>query len=282
MDQQPFPLPTFFVIGAPKAGTTSLHAYLARHPDISMSSVKEPFVFATDRFAERLPEYGELLDAAAPVRGESSTVYSQHPHFGPVPTRIHSAVPTASFLYLVRDPLERAIAHYRQRVADGKDRRTLDIALADFASPDSTYLSASRYATQIRLYLERFPRERIMVLDQTELRENRSKLLTRVFEFLGVSTSTATDLPEANLNARDDLREPTAVGRHLRGSRLLELGRRAPLPAPLRRRARGIVARPVAVTPLDPGLRDEIVDSLRDEVAWLRRFSGQSFAGWSL
>ena len=74
-------LPTFFIIGAPKAGTTSLHYYLSHHPEIQMSAIKEPRFFAgpenaspypRDRIAT-LDEYEQLFDPAFSVRGESST-----------------------------------------------------------------------------------------------------------------------------------------------------------------------------------------------------------------
>ena len=282
MDQQPFPLPTFFVIGAPKAGTTSLHAYLARHPQVSMTRVKEPFVFAGEGWAERLPAYGELLDAEAPARGESSTVYSQYPHFGDVPARIAAAVPDARFIYLVRDPVDRALAHYRQRVANGDEPREPEAAFADHADPASVYLAASRYATQARLYLERFPAERLLVLEQDDLRDRRAETLARAFAFIGVDPAAAGDPGEARLNTAADLRLPSAAGRRLAGSRLVAAGRRLPLPGPARRAARRVLSRPVAAPELAPELRAAIAESLRDEVAWLREFTGRPFASWSL
>lgn len=282
VDPPPFPLPTFFVIGAPKCGTTSLHVYLRRHPEISMSSVKEPFVFAAEDWRSRLSEYTGLLDPTAAVRGESSTVYSQFPHFGEVPARIEAVVPEASFLYIVRDPVDRALAHYRQRVVDGKERRSPEGALADYAEPDSVYLAASRYATQLRLYLRRFSRNRVLVLDQEELRERRVRTLAKVFEFLGVDPSAGVVSREARLNAREDQRLATAAGRRLSGSRLLEVARGLPLPARVRRQARRAISRPAPAVALDPRLRAQIAASLSDEVAWLREFTGLDFPGWSV
>lgn len=282
VDQPAHPLPTLFVIGAPKCGTTSLHHYLSQHPAVSMSAVKEPFIFAAEDWRSRLIEYGGLLDPSAAVRGESSTVYSQYPHFGDVPMRIAEVVPEAAFIYLVRDPVDRALAHYRQRQADGRESRPADAALADHASPDSTYLSASRYATQLRLYLRRFPARQFLILDQDELREQRVLALGKVFAFLGVAQLPSAATQEARLNTRDDQRIATAAGRRLGGSRVLKLGRRIPLPESLRRRARKAISRPVPAVALSSGLRGEIAESLREEVRWLREFAGQEFPGWSV
>ena len=247
-----------------------------------MSTVKEPFVFAVADWQERLDEYASILDPAARVRGESSTVYSQFPHFGDVAARIHSVVPTASFVYLVRDPLERAVAHYRQRVADGAETRDINEALADFSSAESTYLSASRYATQLRLYLRRFPAERFLVVNQEELRGSRAECLRKVFSFLDVEADVTAVDSQAELNRAADLTELTRLGKGLRSLRLLELARRAPVPRAVRRRAGSAVARPVAVGAVEAALRDEIQLSIRDEVEWLREFSGQAFSGWSV
>ena len=216
------------------------------------------------------------------MRGESSTVYSQFPHFGDVPARIEAGVPAASFLYLVRDPVDRALAQYRQLVADAKESRPPDEAFADYAEPGSVYLAASRYATQLRLYLERFPRSRFLILDQDELRERRAQALAKAFAFLNVAPCAGAVTSEASLNTRNDQRVATMVGRRLSGSRMLEATRRLPLPEGVRRRARRVVSRPVPSVTLNPSLLDEITASLRDEVVWLREFTRQSFPGWSV
>lgn len=246
-----------------------------------MSAVKEPFVFATERFRQRLGEYAGMLDPAAAARGESSTVYSQYPHFGDVPARIAATVPRASFVYVVRDPVERALAHYRQRWANGDEDRPPGVAFADYGEPASVYLAASRYATQLRLFLARFPAERFLVVDQADLRERRGATLTRIFSFVGVEPGATRVLPERHLNTAEDLRVATAAGRRLGDSGLVRAGRRLPLPGPVRRLARDALSRRVPSPQLEPELRERIAASLRDEVAWLREFAGETFAGWS-
>ena len=125
-------LPTFFVIGAAKSGTTSLHYYLDQHPDVHMSREKEPNYFS---FAHRpggpkhvirdRRAYKALFDSPAPVRGEASVTYSFWPHPPDVAERIHAAVPDAKFVYVVRDPVERTLSHYRHRVVLGEEHRSL-------------------------------------------------------------------------------------------------------------------------------------------------------------
>lgn len=113
-------LPTFFIIGAAKAGTTSLHWYLDQHPEVGMSTIKEPnflsgpengIPYPTRRITE-LSDYRRLFDPTYPVRGEASPSYTNSPRRRGVPERVKKLVPAARFIYLVRDPVERTISHY--------------------------------------------------------------------------------------------------------------------------------------------------------------------------
>ncbi len=275
-------LPTFFVIGAPKAGTTSLHEYLGGHPEVEMSRVKEPFVFARPDYGARLAEYGSLFTGIAAVRGESSTVYSQYPHFGDVAERIAAVVPEAKFVYLVRDPIDRAVAHYVQHVADGKEERSLSEAMSGFEDPAHTYLAASRYATQLGLYLKRFEADRILVLVLEDLSDDAAATMERVYAFLGLAPGPRNPLLGRRLNRREDQRVPTALGARLADFRMLEIGRGVPLPGVLRARLARAVSRRPQVRELPPSLRADLAAHLADEVAWLRRFTGRDLGGWSL
>jgi Sulfotransferase family len=276
-------LPSFFVIGAPKCGTTSLHHYLDQHPEVAMTTVKEPQLFAGPEYdPARLEEYAGLFRPGAAARGESSAVYSQFPRWPGVAKRIAEAVPGARFLYLVGDPIDRALAHYSQLVNDGKEARPIEDALADWRADDSLYLCPSRYATQLGQYLEHFDRDTILVVDQCDLLDRRPATLARVFEFLGVDPGYRSPRFTERLNARAVQRPETALGRRVRGTRAFGAVRRAPLPDPARRALRRLVSRPVARPTLEPEFRAELADSLGEEVAWLRSFAGQEFASWSL
>ncbi len=161
-------LPTFFIIGAPKAGTTSFHYYLNQHPQIQMSAVKEPSFFAPSsnppdarRSINRLDQYEQLFDPAVGVRGEASTNYAEYPFRQGVPERIKELVPEAKFVYLVRDPIDRTMSHYHHLVADGGERRSLEEIFNDLSDPRTPCICASLYALQLELYLRDFPQERI-------------------------------------------------------------------------------------------------------------------------
>ncbi|MBA2525290.1 MAG: sulfotransferase [Pyrinomonadaceae bacterium] len=281
MDEQV--LPTFFLIGAPKCGTSSLHHYLGLHPDISMSVVKEPQVFAgPDYDAGRVTLYERLLSRESRARGESSAVYSQFPRWANVPERIHAAVPEARFVYLVGDPVTRVVAHYSQRVLNGGERRSLSEATEDWNEPNSLYLCASRYATQVRRYLRLFPESRLFVVDQWDLLNRREDTLEKVFSFLGVDARFRSEAFAARLNTGERHRVPSRVGRSLEGSGVLEAARSVPLPGVARRPLRRLVSRRLDRPALDDTRRRQIEDALRPETEWLRGFAGRRFESWSV
>src|ERR671918_241426 len=138
-------VPTFFVIGASKAGTTSLHHYLGAHPGIAMTEPKEPHLLCGPRdFHDRLFVYGQILDASSPIRGEVSPGYSLYPFDPEVPDRMREIAPEARLVYLVRDPVERATAHYAEHVIQRWEESAISEAL-DPGNPESRYVAGSRY-----------------------------------------------------------------------------------------------------------------------------------------
>src|SRR5438067_3804457 len=167
-------MPNLLIVGAAKAGTTSLHRYLDLHPEIFMSRMKELQLFSRDDWRDRLGWYREQFPSAVPVRGEASPVYSMHPWFPSVPERIHEVIPDARLIYLVRDPVERLVAQYVEFYALHLEDRPIEEALSDYDSPSNRFVMASRYALQLDRFREFFPDSQIIVLDQRELLTARS------------------------------------------------------------------------------------------------------------
>src|SRR4051812_36085465 len=98
-------LPNLIIIGAARAGTTSLYHYLRSHPEIWMSPEKELYFFVEDHNWKRGIEWYERhFPAGTPVRGEASTFYTHFPIRPGVPERIAALLPSAKLIYLVRDP----------------------------------------------------------------------------------------------------------------------------------------------------------------------------------
>jgi sulfotransferase family protein len=179
-------LPTFLLIGAMKAGTTTLYSYLARHPDVFMTTLKEPNFF-NDHWHRGVGWYERLFAPAggALARGEASVRYTSFPDDPECPGRIASVVPEVRLLFLVREPLHRIRSHYLHEVAALRERRPLERALRE----NPIYLDRSRYAMQLERYLEHFPRERLLVVRAEDLFRAPLEVLPRVYAFVGVDPS---------------------------------------------------------------------------------------------
>lgn len=266
MTPAPGVLPTFLIVGAPKAGTTSLHEYLAAHPEVSMSSEKEPMIFEPPDWEERLGDYARLLDGGAPVRGESSTAYSGFPWVPEIPDRVRSVAPDMRIVYLVRDPVPRTLSHYVQNVADRKPVRPFDELMDDLEHPLNMPVWASRYATQYERWAERF--EHVLVIDQHDLLHDRDATVARVLEFIGADPAFRSADWEVEHNTAGDHRLPTALGRRF--------------PRAARGRLRPLLTRPVPKPDLTPAQRERLVGLLRPEAERLAALTGVSVARWSL
>jgi hypothetical protein len=204
-------LPNLVVIGAMKCGTSAVHRYLDLHPDIAMSQPKElNFFFGADGSSpqpptgERLPDpsrwrhgnwhrgvgwYAAQFPADVAVRGESSPGYTS-PSYPDVAARMASVLPHVRLVYLVRDPIARAISQYQHHRADGAEQRPVAEALLD---PRSQYIARGRYLERLRPFVERFPREQIAVFAQGELLADRRTTMSALFAFAGVDRACWSD-----------------------------------------------------------------------------------------
>lgn len=180
-------LPNFLIIGAMKAGTTSLYHYLRPHPEVFMPKVKELSFFAAERnWGRGLSWYAKQFREAAPSSraiGEASPVYTRFPDFRGIPERIATHLPDVRLIYVVRNPVERIRSHYQHMVIVGAERSPF--AQAVFENP--MYVNYSRYAFQIEQYLPYVPPERLLVITSEALRTDRVTTMKRVYTFLGVA-----------------------------------------------------------------------------------------------
>lgn len=205
--------PNLFIIGACKSGTTSLHEYMGTHPDIFMSTPKEPSFFVdppgfspewnrqVSRYRD-LDAYLELFVGARGRRyvGESSTNYTKAPLVGDAARQIWEFQPNAKLIYIMRDPIERIVSHYWHRVRRGLETRTLLPAVKH----NPLYLSTSNYPLQLRNYLKYFAREQLFVLTLEELTEDPCGTVQQIFRWLGI----ATDFVPPNIGHRANAAPP--------------------------------------------------------------------------
>jgi hypothetical protein len=186
----------FLVIGAMKSMTTSMLATLQQHPDVAVASHKEAQYFVSEVGWQRGPEwYASLFAHAAPgqLRGEASPQYTFFPFYDGVPQRIASLAPDVRLVYLVRDPVARAVSHWRHARANGAEERPLAMALLH----DARYQLPSRYWLQLERYLPHVAEEQLLVVDVDKVQADPERGLREICAHLGA----------------DPLRAPTQLAR---------------------------------------------------------------------
>jgi hypothetical protein len=226
----------FFLVGAPKAGTTSIDQLLRGHPDVFLPSIKEPCHFCPDVADQLAPsfrkkqridiaaylasadreelglawvtsakDYARLFEGAAgyKVIGECSTFYLSSKA---APGRIHAYNPDARIVAVLRRPLDRIRSHYEMDRAHGVTGRPLlslveeELALGEDANWGncSYYVGASRYAQQLQAYYRYFAPENVCVLSFEKLIADPEVELGRLYAFLGIAPPDPLALPSAN------------------------------------------------------------------------------------
>lgn len=183
--------PNLFVIGAMKSGTTSLHEYLNTHPQIAMSSWKEPAFFVEELTLRRGEDwYLGLFENDGDYRylGESSTHYTRLPVFQGVAERLHRFNPDARLIYIMRNPFDRLVSHYwhNTQIRDFKRGGGEPRSLVRAVKEDPQYLAFGDYATQLEPYIERFGRNSLYVLTFEALVKDPQRELDSIYQWLGL------------------------------------------------------------------------------------------------
>lgn len=211
-------LPNFLVIGAAKAGTTSLYRYLEQHPEIYMSPIKEPNFFAlegqpldfcgpgdaqyirrfsvTDRAAYEALFAGVQDEVAV---GEASALYLYSPA---APVNICRYAPQMKLIAILRHPVERAYSAFLHLLRDEREPTTdFGCALEDEEARVRGgwehiwhYRRMGFYAAQLGRYYRHFGRDQLRVYRYETLRDEPERLSADIFEFLGVDPSFTPDM----------------------------------------------------------------------------------------
>lgn len=294
-------LPTFFVLGAAKCGTTSLHYMLSQHPDVLMAQPKEPVFFEAEYerglayYAERY--FGEWSGQRAV--GEARGANLLLPYVAP---RIHADFPEARLIAILRHPVDRAYSHWWMRHTRGWESLSFADAIADnearlavrpwFEGPAGeeawratllpgrgvaqvrTYLDLGFYADQLERYLRLYPRGQLRVLLLEDLQQDPGAVMNELFGFIGVAPQAVqpdtTPQNVATTRGRTRLvRFVAAAGVGKIFPRALRDGLKARLTA---RKAR----RPA----LDPALRQRLCERYAPQTARLEALLGRDLSHW--
>jgi len=193
---RPGALPDFLIIGGQRCGTTSLHGYLARHPQVRVATGKELQFFSLHYGRGERWYRGHFPPAATGrMSFEASPLYLFHPLAA---ARAAKTLPEGRFIALLRDPVERAWSHYLHTRSYGQE--PLDFAAAVAAeesrlgTPEGlrrySYVSRGHYAEQLERWFAHVPRERLHVVRSEDLYADPAAAYAGILDFLGLEPFT--------------------------------------------------------------------------------------------
>ena len=294
--------PDFFIVGAPKTGTTSLHLYLRQHPAVFMPEVKEVKYFGTDRQPRHTPkltldEYLALFRDARPGQrvGEASVGYLRSTTAA---REIAEFAPDAQAIVMLRDPVEvmhalhselvflgvEDLADFGEAVAAEPDRRAGHRIPANINNPRGLfYREAVAFSEQLQRFFDALGRDRVHVIVYDDFKADTAAAVRGTFRFLGVDDDFAPSLEVAN---------PAKVARSRALQRVLSSppdwmrsALRRLMPRTTRKRlyrgAMRLNARAQARQAMDPELRARLTAELAPEVERLGTLIGRDLAHWS-
>lgn len=183
-------LPNFIIIGAPKAGTTSLHFYLSLHPEIFMPKVKELNFFTAhpmSSWTKGIEWYSSLFRSEKTVCGEASAGYAWKEVNPCSAERMHRVVPSCKLIYCMRQPYDRLVSHFEMDCRRGVFSGNFEEFLSHSKFGLARY--ASYYGRQLEEFLRYFDRSQIHFVETSQMDRARTATLQGVFKFLGVDAS---------------------------------------------------------------------------------------------
>jgi hypothetical protein len=297
--------PNFFLVGAPKCGTTALYEYLRPHPSIFLSKVKEPHFFATDLGsypAIKTPDAYSALFADSTARhlrvGEASVYYLRS---SVALGNIREFNPEARIIAMFRNPVDMVYSLHSQLLYVAEETvsdfetawrlqerraRGLDLPRRSRGSFLLQYAQVGQFGTQTERLLSTFPREQVKLILYDDFAASPQAVYDDVVQFLEIPHDNRRDFPRINDNKRarvawlrNFLRKPPpflrttvrSLKRTAGGARLASV-------------TAGVVARNTVNErrpPLPPAFRAELVEAFREEVALLSRLLNRDLSHWA-
>jgi hypothetical protein len=294
-------LPNLFIPGAGKSGTSSLHDYLSQHPEIYMSKIKEPQFFGVNKqYKKGWDWYSKLFEGSEnfKVRGESSTGYLTFPQ---VIERIKESISEPKFIFIFRNPIDRAYSHYWWLRGMGyEDKSFRDAFLFDLdeePNPDchigagyKYYYQFGCYAKWLSRYYDVFGKDCIHIITSEQLKEKPIETLNSCTEFLSVKPFNSVNKTLSNKTVI--LKYPrlyqwvigdSAKGRFIKNllpkkvREHLRLGKGKMLVASIIKKYLGEKA---PYPKLSLTEREWVAGYYQNEVSHLRQMTGLSFGEW--
>jgi len=212
--------PRGFILGAMKAGTTSLNSYLRQHPQVLPTARKEIRFFSSDDLYDLGIDWYQSFFPPTPLTGQYLSVDATPAYLRSAlaPGRLQQHYPHAKLMVLLRNPVDRAVSQYHYEVWRGKETRPIEEALeADLQrveqmsdldrelSCKAGYVASGMYAYQLAWWMRTFPREQFFIESTDRLHEQPQSLVNDVFRFLGLNPRNIDVKARKNVGAYSPL-----------------------------------------------------------------------------
>lgn len=296
--------PTFFIVGAAKAGTTALHNTLCQHPAIFLPKIKETNYFSfkdeivdfkgplddqtINKFSiTRAEDYFSLFSSAQPnqICGEACPSYL---YFDKAAQEIRDYLPSAKIVIVLRNPTERAFSNYLHLVRDGRETLSFSEALqAEVWRHEQHWewfweiFNIGLYSGQVERYYSLFPRENILILLYDDYRKDPSKVLCAILDFIGVDSSIALATEVEHNKSGRPLKWVEPFYRMMLGPTLLNYFLRKALPASIRKIA-GDGLKKLFTKPekLNPAIKSTLMEGYSADISRLEVMTGLDLRAW--
>jgi hypothetical protein len=291
-------VPNFFLVGAPKCGTTAMATYLEQHPDVFMGP-KEIHYFASSvvghPLADTWDDYLELFQEATQrhrIIGDASVYYL----YAAAGARIQKVAPDAKILVMVRNPAQMVVSlHQQLYVSHNEDEPDFEVAWRlqerrargdgiprDCFNPATLqYARVGRFGSQLEVLFESFTREQVEVVIHDDLIADPRAVYEKVLDFLGLESDGRTSFPRINERKRERSRwlgrlvkrSPFGVWRRIKRAAGIEA-------RGLKRLVLRLNSSTVSPPPIGDRLRRELVETFEPEVEKIETLLGRNLAAW--
>ena len=294
--------PDFFIVGAPKCGTSAMYTYLKQHPEIFMPKVKEPRFFGTDpddhsRTVRTLEEYLSLFTGVKDEKrvGEASAAYFYSERSA---QEIKAFDPSARIMIMLRNPVDMMYSWHNQQLyernedlvdfekaLDAEERRHNGLCLPDRVKRVEVlfYRDIARYTRHTQRYLDAFRAENVHIIIYDDFKADTVTTYRKALHFLDVSPGfqPAFQIVNASMRVRspalqDFLVHPPWVARRLVN---------AVLPRPVLQwlfsRFRWLNTKQERRAPMERGLRRRLQAECAGEVRQLGEMLGRDLSHWT-
>jgi hypothetical protein len=292
-------MPNFFIIGAQKAGTTSLYYYLKQHPQVYMSPRKEPHFFEGMHAAfyrpgrtippvTNLEDYQALFEGVSNEKaiGEASASYLYSPR---APALIKRSIPHAKLISVLRNPADRAYSNFVHCLQVGREPlgsfvealQAEERRIRENWGPLWHYKQKGFYYAQVKRYFDTFGQDQVKIYLYDDLRGSPFSMLRDIFRFLDVDETFAPDLSiEHNTAGVPKNKSIYAMAKRLasRNPALKVALLERFLPAGPRRYVKSKIF--VKPPPLPAEVRRQLIDSYREDILQLQELIGQDLSPW--